>query len=150
MLALKFNGINPMHRLRDEMEQIVDHFLPAAGWLDPLGATVHGVFPAVNVWEEGDVFLAEAEVPGMPMEDLDVQVVGNELTIRGERRPAAAEQATLHRCERPTGKFERTMLLPTDIDAEKVEARLSAGILSIKLPKAASAKARRVEVKFGG
>lgn len=104
-------------------------------------------YPAVNVWEEGDNLFAEAEVPGLSMEDIEVLVVNNELTIKGNRRAAADDNPNYHRRERGVGEFCRTLSLPVDIDANKVEATLKNGVLTIRLPKAESARPRKINVR---
>lgn len=114
-------------------------------WPNVAGAV--GGFPSLNVWEEGDVVYAEAEVPGVKAEDLDLSVVGRELTVKGRRAAPAAPDATYHRRERGFGEFSRTVKLPVDVDGDKVEASLVDGVLQISLPKAASAKPRKINVK---
>jgi HSP20 family protein len=104
-------------------------------------------FPALNVWEDNDVLHAEAELPGVSMEDIEVMVVGNELTIRGQRRQQATDKVNFHRRERGTGEFSRTVTLPFDIDQNRVEATLKNGILTIVMPKAETAKPRKIQVR---
>jgi HSP20 family protein len=105
-------------------------------------------FPAVNVWEEDEALNVEAELPGMKLEDVEIFVTGNnQLTIKGERKPAANGESTHHREERPTGKFLRTLTLPFPVDATKVEARLTNGILSIQMPKHEAARPRKIAIK---
>lgn len=104
-------------------------------------------FPALNIWEEGDRLLTEAELPGMGMDDIELFVVGNELTIKGQRQPMAEEAANFHRRERVVGEFSRTVTLPVEIDADKVEASLKNGVLTITLPKAEAARPRKISVR---
>jgi HSP20 family protein len=106
-------------------------------------------FPAVNIEETADGYVLEAELPGMKLEDLEVLVRQNEVTLRGERKAAADEGRVAHRRERTFGKFERNILLPMPVAAEKVEARLIDGVLTVKLPKTEEAKPRKIEVKVG-
>lgn len=106
-----------------------------------------GGYPSLNVWEEGDVVYAEAEVPGVKAEDLDLSVVGRELTVKGRRAAPTAPEATYHRRERGVGEFSRSVKLPVDVDSEKVEASLVDGVLKIALPKAETAKPRKINVK---
>ncbi|MEP0846789.1 MAG: Hsp20/alpha crystallin family protein [Phycisphaerae bacterium] len=104
-------------------------------------------FPALNIWEDGQSLMAEAEVPGLTMDDIEVFVVGNELTIKGNRRPPAETKATYHRQERGTGEFTRVVTLPVDVDPDKVEATLKNGVLLITMPKAEQARARKIAVR---
>jgi len=107
-----------------------------------------GAFPPVNIWEDQDNVYAEAELPGMKQEDLEVNVLeGNQLTIQGERKACDAGQGTWHRQERGFGKFSRALTLPAPINADKVEAKFEHGVLHLKLPKAEAAKPRRIVVK---
>lgn len=101
--------------------------------------------PAINGWEDAEAVYVEAEVPGIPMDQIEITVQGDELTLKGQR-PAPKTEGTL-RQERWTGSFERHITLPVPIDAEKVEASLTNGVLTIKLPKAASARARKVQIR---
>ena len=104
-------------------------------------------FPARNIWEEEEKLYAEAEVPGLSMDDLEIMVRGNELTIRGERRHEEQEGVTYHRRERGTGTFSGTVQLPVDIDVDEVEATLENGILLVTMPKAESVRPRKIQVK---
>jgi HSP20 family protein len=146
-MVFRVNGLVPLAQLRDEMDRLVTDFLgaPAAAparweWRAPS-------YPALNVWEEGDVIYAEAEVPGLKQEDLDISVVGGDLTIHGRRGGDTREGATYHRQERGAGEFNRVLRLPIEVDAAKVEATLVGGVLLIKLPKAESAKPHKIKVK---
>jgi HSP20 family protein len=81
------------------------------------------------------------------MDDLEVTVIGRDLTIKGHRKPQAADGTTHHRRERDAGSFHRTVRLPVDIDAKKVKAELRHGVLTVTLPKALEAQPRKIEVK---
>lgn len=104
-------------------------------------------FPAMNVWEDGETFRVEAELPGMKLEDLEIVVVGPELTLKGRMTGTSAEGRVIHRHERRSGEFSRTLTLPTDVNAEGVEATLRDGVLNISLPKTAASRARRIPVR---
>lgn len=106
-----------------------------------------GGYPSLNVWEEGDIVYAEAEVPGVKADELELSVVGKELTVKGRRAAPTAPDATYHRRERGVGEFVRTVKLPVDVDADKVEASLVDGVLTITMPKAETAKPRKINVK---
>jgi HSP20 family protein len=105
-------------------------------------------FPPVNVWEDGDALHIEAELPGLKLGDLEIYVTGNnQLTLKGQRKPAVPEKCVRHRQERGFGKFMRTLTLPFAVDPNNVEARFENGVLQIKLAKHESAKARKIQVK---
>ncbi len=104
-------------------------------------------FPAVNLWETDEVIYAEAELPGLKFEDIEILVKGSELTLKGERKAETQEDVTYHRRERAFGTFSGTIQLPVEIDTEAVEASLANGVLTITMPKAASVRPRKIEVK---
>jgi HSP20 family protein len=150
MVFRRVNPLVPVAQLRDEMDRLVSGmFSPASGAAPARWAWTARSFPALNVWEEGDVMYAEAEVPGLESEDLDISVIGSDLTIRGKRGGLAHEGASYHRQERGTGEFNRVLRLPSEVDAAKVEATLTDGVLLIKLPKAESAKPKKIKVSSG-
>jgi len=104
--------------------------------------------PPLNVWEEGDTLKVDVEIPGVKLEDVEVSFDKGELTIKGEKKVAIQESATLHRRERLAGTFTRTMTVPWEIKADQVSAELKDGILTVTLPKAEVAKPRKVAVKY--
>ena len=150
MVYRRGNGFHPIAQLRDEMDRLVgDFFGPATGALPSRWAAPPRGFPALNVWEEGETIFAEAEVPGLKSEDIDISVVGSDLTIRGRRGEPAREGVAYHRQERGAGEFNRVLRLGVEVDAGKVEASLTDGVLLIKLPKAESAKPKKIKVSPG-
>lgn len=104
-------------------------------------------FPLLNVWEDQDAYFAEAELPGFQIDELDITVMGNEVSLRGQRAPQSEDGVTYHRRERGVGKFQRVIRLPANVDAEHVEAQLQHGVLMLKLPKTPEAKPRKINVK---
>lgn len=118
--------------------------------MEPINGAGFGIrpFPALNVWDDDDCVHVEAELPGVAMEDIEINVVGGELSIKGSRRAfnGGNGNRTYHRQERAIGEFSRFLTLPDAIDADKVEATLKNGVLTIKLPKAETAKPRRIQV----
>jgi len=106
------------------------------------------VFPGLNVWEDENAIHAEAEVPGIAAQDMEIYVRGSELTIRGRRTAIEApEGATWHRQERPWGEFVRTVTLPSEVDENKVEATFNNGVLTLTMPKAEHAKPKKIEIR---
>lgn len=142
------NSRYPFHQLRDEMDRLLTGFL---------GPTVEGTLPAVfrsqpavNVWEQGDALQVEMELPGVKSDQVDISVAGGELSVKIDRPDIAQEGVTYHRRERSVGRFARTLKLPVEVDANRVEAELRDGVLFITLPKAESAKPRKINVASTG
>jgi len=132
-----------LQQFQSEMNRLFDR------WNDG-GRAAGGVatFPAVNVWEEGDEVLVEAELPGLGLKDLEIYVTGgNQLTVKGERKPLTPEKGVWHRQERAYGHFTRSLTLPFPVDADKVDARLENGVLLVRLAKHESARPRKIQVK---
>ena len=107
------------------------------------GRGPEGWVPAVETEETDDAYLVRAELPGMKRDDVDVELRGNELRITGEVTEETSGQTLRHR----RGKFAYRATLPSDADAEKIDAELADGILTVRLPKAAQAQTRKVEIK---
>ena len=105
-----------------------------------------GRYPRVNLREESDTLYVEALLPGIDASALEMTVLGNTLTLSGERGNGI-EDVSWHRRERRTGRFLRTIDLPAGIDAERVTADYRDGVLRVTLPKAANAKPKRIEIK---
>lgn len=133
-----------MERLHREMNQLFGRF--DRGWSDRPRSVAS--FPLLNLWDDNEALYVEAELPGMDLNDLEIYVNGTrELSIQGERKAPEAGQGTWHRQERGFGKFHRVCELPTDVDADKVEASLTNGLLTLKLPKREEAKPRKISVR---
>ena len=132
----------PLMRLQDEMNRLFEDFFHDM----PAQRGYAAGYPGVNLWEDGDAAWIETELPGMSMNDVEVLVCGKEVTIKGDRRIGDVKNANYHRRERGSGQFSRTLTLPWEIGAEKVEARLRDGVLTVKLPKSEYARPTKVKV----
>ena len=98
----------------------------------------------INIHEEEDTYVLSALVPGLKAEDLNIQVLEDVLRIEGEYKED--KQSYLVR-ELPSGSFTRTLRLPSAIDADHVEAKIADGVLTLTLPKAESARPKRISIK---
>jgi HSP20 family protein len=145
MILRRTNGFHPLSQLRGEMDRLVTDFFAQGGPQARFGVASRG-FPALNVWEDGETIFAEAEVPGLKADDIDISVVGNELTLRGRRGGESREGVAYHRQERGVGEFNRVIRLPVEVNASKVEASLNHGVLLVHLPKAETAKPKKIQV----
>ena len=116
---------------------------------DPWGELVpqrSGFTPLADVEETDDHYLIEVELPGVDKKDVDISVAGRRLTISGERKEKE-RVGILRRRTRSVGRFEYDIQLPGDIDEDGVTASLADGVLSVRVPKATTDRARRIAVK---
>jgi len=151
MIVRRFNipavgwrgAFEDLEQLRRDMEQRFQHVL---------GRTYRpetaGVFPLINLTENKDNYYARAELPGLKAEELNISATGRNLILSGERKISAkGDDVNFHRREREAGSFNRIIALPGDIDADKVEAALVDGVLTVTIPKAEAAKPKQIRVK---
>jgi HSP20 family protein len=134
-----------MRRLQHEMDQLLGRW----GMRLPSWPVLAAAYPPVNVWDDNDNVHVEAELPGMKLADLEINVTATgELKLKGKREQTPTpKKAEWHRQERPFGAFDRTVMLPVDVDSSKVEARLENGVLTIQLAKRPEVKPRKIPVK---
>lgn len=131
-----------LNRMRGHLDEL---FAGRAGSWPTIDPTA---FPPLNAWEDENAFYVEAELPGLAQEELEITLPDiDTLSIKGARKEPALEGAKWHRRERAFGSFERTLTLPGRVDAEQVEATFKHGVLTVKLPKAAELRPRKIEVK---
>ncbi|GAB4577965.1 MAG: Hsp20/alpha crystallin family protein [Anaerolineales bacterium] len=105
-------------------------------------------FPAMNVWTNDDGAIITAELPGVSPEDIDISIIGETLTLTGERKPdLLEEEVRYHRQERGYGKFTRSLELPFRVDAAQVEASFDKGVLHITLPRLEADKPKKIAIK---
>jgi HSP20 family protein len=133
-----------MASIQRRMDRLFDRW----GFASPTWTALAVPYPPLNVWEDDDFVYAEAELPGLKLENLEITVTGdNQLTLKGNRPRTAPEKVQWHRQELGSGTFERVLTLPVTVDPAKVEARLEHGVLTIKMAKSAAAKPRKITVK---
>lgn len=110
--------------------------------------TVYGTWvPPVEIFEKEDNLVLRAEIPGMNQKDIELQVENGTLMLRGEKRyDKDVKEQQVHRGERYYGTFMRSFSLPTTVDTEKIRANYKDGVLEVVLPKAETAKPKRIEI----
>jgi len=114
--------------------------------LDSTGSFV----PPVDIYEDGHKLAIKLEVPGIKEGDLDIKIVDQTLTIRGERKLNTEEKTeNFHRIERRYGQFTRSFTLPNTVDTEKVQAKFEHGVLTVELPKRPEAQPKQIKVTIG-
>ncbi len=110
--------------------------------------TRRGEFPPINIWANDEKAILVAEVPGIEPNDIDLQVVNQTLTLKTKRQAEqATEDQSWHRQERGHGEFSRSIELPYAIDAEKIQATCSQGVLRIELCRAAADIPKKISIK---
>jgi HSP20 family protein len=133
-----------MDRLRREVDRLFSDWSTRGDWSAAPG------YPAMNVWTDENSAIVTAELPGVKIDDIDISVEKDTLTLRGSRRAEeTAEDATFHRRERRYGDFQRAFRLSFRVDPDGVEAELKNGVLSILLPRAEADKPKKIEIKAG-
>ena len=105
----------------------------------------------MDIYENKDQIVLEAELPGMNRDDFDLSVENNVITLRGERHFEKKDETdNYHRVERAYGSFTRSFTLPNTVSADGATAEYSNGVLRVTLPKREETKARRIEIKTDG
>ena len=126
----------------DLFERFGDEFVLPQVWAE------RTFVPAIDVSEDDESLTLTAEVPGMKKEDIEVTVDNGVLSLRGEKKEEVTKEGKgYHRVERCYGQFERQVRLPGYVDAERVEATYKDGVLTVRVPKAETAKAKAVQIK---
>jgi HSP20 family protein len=146
-----FWGLSPLRRmtsLRDEVDSLFS--LAFGRFVDSKhenGQLLEDWFPAVDVYEDKDNLLVKAELAGLKKEDIQISLENGNLTLSGERKQEEKRQdADVYRSERWVGRFHRSVSLPCRVDAEKIKATYSEGVLTVTLPKAEDAKPKQIPI----
>ena len=145
----RLTPLSPFREMEDmerRMEDIIGRPLYPLAWRR-LPVEEREWTPAVEVFEKEDQFVVKAELPGMKEDDIDISVVGDTLTIKGERKAESeVKEEDYYCCERSYGSFYRSVALPSNVNAEKIEASYKEGILEINLPKVPEVKPKKIAI----
>jgi len=147
-MLTRWDDIDRMFGAMDLLRSRINRFFPdfERSWGIPAAWPVSANWPKANLYDAGDHLEVKAEVPGVKKEDLHVKIQGNYLEVSGSRESKAPEGYAAQRIERMAASFSRSFTLPSDVDADKVEATLKNGILTLTLPKAEAAKPKLITV----
>jgi HSP20 family protein len=139
------NNSGSLGTLQDQMNDLFGRFFE--DW--PLSSVERGLgWLPVDLAEDDEQFTVKAELPGLSSDDIDLSVVGDTLTISGNKKVEKEDEGrNYYHVERRYGTFRRGVRLPSTVDGEKVQARYNNGVLTVTLPKADHAKPRRINVK---
>jgi HSP20 family protein len=133
--------------LQDEVNRLFDSFFTR---LPQRGDHNVGFTPSIDIQESPEEFIVRADLPGVAQKDVRVSLMGDVLTIRGERRQENGDdQGSMHRVERLHGSFERSFSLGVPVRNDQVKATFRDGVLEVRVPKAEEARLKEIEVKVG-
>lgn len=149
MTITRYDPFRDLRSLQDEVNRL---FTGNVGrTFDDEGIARGSWHPSVDIYENKDQIVLEAELPGMNREDFDLSIENNVITLRGERRFEKKEETdNYHRVERAYGSFTRSFTLPNTVSGEGANADYRNGVLRVTIPKREETKARRIEVKGEG
>jgi HSP20 family protein len=126
-------------------QQALENRLSSA-WLEGTTAGI-GSYPPINIFQQGDDLVAIIELPGIQKADLNIQAKENTVRIAGQKAIDYPEGASLHRRERVSGVFDRTLVVPMQIDPEGIRAEYNDGLLALFIPRAEQDKPRTIEIR---
>lgn len=139
---IRWEPAREMITLREAMDRLFED-----AFTRPFGVAGFQM-PAIDMYQTEDELVVKTILPGLKGDDVQISIIGDVLTIKGEfKEKAEAKEKTYHFREQRTGSFERAVSLPTQVVAEKVTAGFEDGILTIKLPKADEVKPKTITVK---
>jgi HSP20 family protein len=146
MNIIKYDPFREMRSLQDEVNRLF-----ASSFNRGDNEIVRGAWsPSVDIFENKDQIVLEAELPGMNADDVNISIENNVLTIHGERKFEKKDKGdNFHRVERSYGSFTRSFTLPPTVSSENANAEFENGVLRLTLAKREEAKPRRIEIKAG-
>jgi HSP20 family protein len=148
MNIVRYDPFRELRSLQDEMTRL---FSGVAGSGNGEEMTTGNWFPKVDIFENKDNLVLEAELPGMTQDDFDLSFENNVLTLKGERKfEKKTDEGNYHRVERSYGNFSRSFTLPQTVTTEGAKADFENGVLHVTLPKREEVKARKIQVTGGG
>ena len=148
MAITRWQPLQPAVSMRDAISQLFDESIWAptrAGFGNSYGS----FYAPMDVYTEGDGYVVEVALPGVAPDQIDVQMIGNTLTISGEAKLEAPEDRQYLVRQRQGGRFQTSVTLPDAADASQVKATFEHGVLHLQVPKSEAAKPRRIELNAG-
>ena len=155
MSFMPFDIFGEMARMRREIDRILGD--DRLSWTFPFSRTsflpgrAARAYPLINVSEDNDNIYVDALAPGLEPDSLNVSVTDDQLVVAGEKKslPKDIKSEYVHRSERATGQFARSLSLSAGVESEKVHAQYANGVLKITLPKKEAAKPKQIRVNVG-
>jgi len=134
-----------MMTLREAMDRLFDD-----AFTRPLSMFHDGnaFMPAVDMYQTADDVVVKAALPGLKAEDVHISISADQLSLQGEyKQESESKDVAYHIREQRSGSFERTLILPTDVQGDKAKAEFENGVLTITLPKAETVKPKTINIK---
>ncbi|HEY5885018.1 MAG TPA: Hsp20/alpha crystallin family protein [Pyrinomonadaceae bacterium] len=145
MSIVRYDPFRDLRTLQEEVNRLFSSNLTRGFGEEGIGRGAWN--PSVDIYENKDHIILEAELPGMKQDDFELTVENNVITLRGERQFEKKEDSdNYHRVERSYGSFTRSFTLPQTVSAEGATAEYTNGVLRVTLPKREETKARRIQV----
>ena len=139
----RWEPVREMMTLREAMDRLFDD-----AFTRPLGQSGISTMPAIDLYQTADEVVVKASLPGLKAEDVQITITADVLTLRGEfKQEDEQKDATYHIREHRSGLFERTLMLPTEVQGDKAKAEFEDGVLTVTLPKAETVKPKTITVK---
>jgi HSP20 family protein len=140
----RWEPLSELDQVTERMRRMLDQTFGGFGF-QPFPAEM-GWTPPVDIEETDDAYVIEAELPGIKEKDVDIEHVGNEISVTGEIKERE-RKGVVRRQMRRTGRFEYRVRLPEPVDSDRIDAKLEGGVLELRVPKSQRAQRRRIEVK---
>jgi HSP20 family protein len=145
MTIVRYDPFRDLRTLQEEVNRLFSTNLTRGFGEEGIGRGAWN--PSVDIYENKEQIVLEAELPGMNRDDFDLSVENNVITLRGERQFEKKDDSdNYHRVERSYGSFTRSFTLPQTVSAEGATAEYRNGVLRVTLPKREETKARRIEI----
>jgi HSP20 family protein len=150
MAIIRWEPARELQSLQHEMDRLFGSLFDTP--VTPgSGGGLRRWIPAMDLDEEGNQYVLRADLPGVSEKDVNVEFEDNVLTVSGQRKAEHEERREgLHRVERASGSFSRSLTLPEGIDPDSVKASFDKGVLEVRIPKPEQRKPRRVAISVGG
>jgi HSP20 family protein len=140
MTSRSFDPFEALFALQRELDSRL-----ASDWIGS-GTAAMGSYPPINIFQRGDDFVAVIEVPGVDKNDLQIEAKENSIRISGHKRIHYSEGTSIHRRERVSGSFDRTLSIPVTIDPDHIRADYRDGVLALFIPRAERDKPRTIKI----
>jgi HSP20 family protein len=141
----RWEPLGELEQVTERMRRMLDQTFGRFGWPTQL-VEAAAWSPLVDIEEADDAYVLRADLPGVKREDVNIELVGNELSITGELKEHQPK-GTVRRRTRRTGRFEYRVSLPDPVDPDKVDAKLADGVLNVRAPKSERAQRKRIDIK---